>query len=201
MEYDELESLSYNFLHLTIQEFLAAYYVSKLTPSQQARMIDKSIGKQHFVIVLRFLAGLTKFNIHYSSDSSFSSRIFTFLKELVKRTPAKCLRTYCSQSSSKLESMRWMFKAQDKQLLRQSLGTGTQVLDLSQQVLAQFDCYVLGHCIAYSDCQWKLNLWHCELGEEGMRMLARGSGDCLHNVQEVNLDFSDVKNGVIYIGN
>ena len=54
MEYNELESVSYNFLHLTIQEFLAAYYVSKLPPSQQARMIDESIGKKHFVIVLCF---------------------------------------------------------------------------------------------------------------------------------------------------
>ena len=201
MEYDELESVSYNFLHLTIQEFLAAYYVSKLTPSQQAQMIDKSIGKEHLVIVLRFFAGLTKFNIQHSSDSSFSSRLFKFLKELVTRTPAKCLRTYYSQSSSKLESLRWMFEAQDKQLLRQALGTGTQDLNLSYQTLAPFDCYVLGHCIAYSDCQWKLTLRHCKLGEEGMRMLAKGSGDCLHNAQEVNLNFSDVKNGVTHLGN
>ena len=201
MEYDELESVSYNFLHLTIQEFLAAYYVSKLAPSQQARMIDKSIGKEHFVIMLRFFAGLTKFNIQHSSDSSFSSRLFKFLKELVTRTPAKCLRTYYSQCSSKLESLRWMFEAQDKQLLRQALGTGTQDLNLSNQTLTPFDCYVLGYCIAHSDCQWKLDLEDCRLGEEGMRMLARGSGDCLHHVQEINLGGNYVKNGVTHLGN
>ena len=201
MEYDELESVSYNFLHLTIQEFLAAYYVSKLPPSQQARIIDKSIGKKHFVIMLRFFAGLTKFNIQHSSDSSFSSRLFKFLKELVTRTPVKCLRTYYSQSSSKLESLRWMFEAQDKQLLRQALGTGTQDLNCFFQTLAPFDCYVLGHCIAYSDCQWKLVLWSCNVGEEGMRMLARGSSDCLHNVQKINLSENDLKNGVTHLGN
>ena len=201
MEYDELESVSYNFLHLTIQEFLAAYYVSKLTPSQQAQMIDKSIGKKHFVIVLRFFAGLTKFNIQHSSDNSFSSRLIKFLKELVMRTLAKCLQTYYSQSSSKLESVRWMFEAQDKQLLRRALGTGTQDLNLSYQTLAPFDCYVLGYCIAYSDCLWKLDLYGCKLGEEGLRMLARGSGDCLHNVQEIDLRRSDVKNGVTHLGN
>ena len=201
MAYDELESVSYNFLHLTMQEFLAAYYVSKLTSSQQARMIDKSIGRKHFVIVLRFFAGLTKFNIQHSSDSSFSSRLFKFLEELVTRTPAKCLRTYYSQDSSKLESLRWMFEAQDKQLLRQALGAGTQDLDLSYQTLAPFDCYVLGYCIAYSDCLWKLNLHCCKLGKEGMGMLARGSGDCLHSVQEIDLRRSDVKNGVTHLGN
>ena len=201
MEYDELESVSCNFLHLMIQEFLAAYYVSRLTPSKQAQMIDKSIGKKHFVIVLRFFAGLTKFNIQHSSDSSFSSRIFKFLKELVTRTPVKCLRTYYSQGSSKLESLRWMFEAQDKQLLRRALGTGKQDFDLTRQTPAPFDCYVLGYCIAYSDCQWKLYLWECKLGGEGMRMLARGSGDCLHNVQEIILTRTDVKNGVTYLGN
>ena len=201
MEYDELESVSYNFLHLTIQEFLAAYYASKLAPSQQVRMIDESIGKQHFVIVLRFFAGLTKFNIHHSSDSSFSSRLFKFLNELVTRTPAKCLQTYYSQHSSKLESLRWMFEAQDKQLLRQALGTGTQDLNLSRQTLAPFDCYVLGYCIAHSDCQWRLNLWWCRLEEEGMRMLARGSGDCLHHVQKIDLSQNIMKNGVIHLGN
>ena len=94
-----------------------------------------------------------------------------------------------------------MFEAQDKQLLRQALGTGTQDFVLSRQTLAPFDCYVLGHCIAYSDCQWKLDLLYCKLGEEGMRMLARGSGNCLHLVQKINVSFSDVKNGVTHLGN
>ena len=201
MEYDELESVSFNFLHLTIQEFLAAYYVSKLPLSRQARMMDESIGKEHFVIVLRFLAGLTKFNIQHSSDSSFCSRLFKFLKELVVRTPANRLRTYYSQRSSKLESLRWMFEAQDKQLLRQVLGTGTQYLNLSRQTLAPFDCYVLGYCIAQRVCQWKLDLKRCRLGEEGMRMLARGSDNCLHNVQEINLSWNYMKNGVTHLGN
>ena len=94
-----------------------------------------------------------------------------------------------------------MFEAQDKQLLRRALGTGTQSFSLYYQTLAPFDCYVLGYCIAYSDCQWKLTLWQCKLGEESMRMLAKGSGDCLHNVQEINLTGSDVKSGVTHLGN
>ena len=94
-----------------------------------------------------------------------------------------------------------MFEAQDKQLLRQTLGTGTQYFYLFGQTLAPFDCYVLGHCITYSDCQWKLTLYRCNVGEEGMRMLARGSGDGLHNVQEINLSGNDVKNGVTHLGN
>ena len=53
-----------------------------------------------------------------------------------------------------------------------------------------------------SDVKQNLDFRMCKLGEEGMRMLARGSCDCLHHVQEINLNnYSDVKNGVIHLGN
>ena len=189
MEYDALGTASYNFLHLTIQEFLAAYYVSKLPLSEQAQVIDDSVGKVHLVIMLRFYAGLTKFHSQQSSDSS----VFT---------PAGSFRRYYySKNSSKLESLRWMFETQEKQLLRQTLGTETQDLDLSHQTLAPFDCYVIGYCIAYSECQWRLNLSWFTLGEEGMRMLSRGSNDCFHRVQAIDLSWNDIKAGVTHLGN
>ena len=138
MEYDALGRASYNFLHLTIQEFLAAYYVSKLPLSEQAQVIDDSVGKIHLVIMLCFYAGLTKFHSQQSSDSSVLSRIMKFIKEQFTKTPAGSLRYYYSKNSSKLESLRWMFETQEKQLLRQTLGTETQDLDLSHQTLALF---------------------------------------------------------------
>ena len=202
IEYDALGTASYNFLHLTIQEFLAAYYVSKLPLSEQAQVIDDSVGKIHLVIMLRFYAGLTKFHSQQSSDSSLLSRIMKFTKEQFTKTPAGSFRRYYySKNSSKLESLRWMFETQEKQLLRQTLGTETQDLDLSHQTLAPFDCYVIGYCIAYSDCQWKLNLSWCTLGEEGMQMLSRGSNDCFHRVQAIDLSWNDIKAGVTHLGN
>ena len=180
-DYDERsESYSYNFLHLTIQEFLAAYHISTLDAAEQVQKIEDSLDKRHLEIVLRFFAGLTKFQ---SSDRS--------------STPRDWLQTYY-KSGSILECLRWMFEAQDKELLRQVLGDGTQDLHLSDQTLSPFDCYILGYCIAKSDCQWKLK---CRLGEEGMKMLSRGSEGCLRNVQVINLSWSDLKVGVQHLGN
>ena len=182
MDYDERsESYSYNFLHLTIQEFLAAYYISTLEASEQIRRIEDSLDKGHSEIMLRFFAGITKFK---SSDGS--------------KTPVEWLRTYY-ESGGELECLRWMFEAQDQGLIRQVLGNGTQDLDLSLQTLAPFDCYILGYCIAKSDCQWKLK---CRLGEEGMKMMVSGGGEgCLHNVQVINFEYSDLKAGVTHLGN
>ena len=181
-DYDERsESYSYNFLHLTVQEFLAAYYISTLEASEQVRKIEDSLHKGHLEIMLRFFAGLTKFQ---SSDRS--------------STPRDWLKTYY-ESGSELECLRWMFEAQDKELLRQVLGNGTQDLYRFGETLSPFDCYILGYCIAKSNCQWKLV---CTLGEEGMKMLSRGSDGCLRNVQMIDLDWSDLKAaGVEHLGN
>ena len=180
---DRYLSASYNFLHLTIQEFLAAFYISTRPPLQQIQIIGDSVGKRHLEIMLRFFAGLTKFHSQQSSDE----------------TPAGWLQTYY-KSGSKLECLRWMFEAQDEELLRQVLGSGTQDLDLSSQTLSPFDCYILGYCIAKSDCQWKLQ---CKFGEEGIKMMLSGGGDgCLRNVQVINLSGSVLKAaGVKHLGN
>ena len=185
-DYDERsESYSYNFLHLTIQEFLAAYYISRLEASEQVRKIKDSLHKRHLEIMLRFFAGLTKFQ---SSDGS--------------RTPIEWLQMYYesddTKPGSKLECLRWMFEAQDQELIRQVLGDGTQNPNLFGGTLAPFDCYVLGYCITNSDCQWILR---CRLEEEGMKMLSRGSDGCLRNVQVINLNYSDLKAGVTHLGN
>ena len=55
--------VSYNFLHLTLQEFFAAYHISYLGSS--GLEVFKQHGKdERWNVVLRFVAGLTKFQ-HY----------------------------------------------------------------------------------------------------------------------------------------
>ena len=51
--------ISYNFLHLTIQEFLAAYYISQLCSN--GLEVFKLYGGDRWKVVWRFVAGLTKF--------------------------------------------------------------------------------------------------------------------------------------------
>lgn len=58
---DRGHSFSHNFLHLTVQEFLAAYYMhSCLSAEQQLDQFRKHCSSSHFKKVLTFLAGLSK---------------------------------------------------------------------------------------------------------------------------------------------
>lgn len=52
---------SYNFLHLSIQEYLAAYHVSQLDTCTQQQLLESMCTEQHLKNMCLFLAAMTKF--------------------------------------------------------------------------------------------------------------------------------------------
>ena len=55
------EELSYQFTHLTVQEFLAAWFAAnKLSAEEQSKLFQEKWIKQRFKMMLLFLAGITE---------------------------------------------------------------------------------------------------------------------------------------------
>ena len=54
------KTMSYNFVHLSIQELLAAYCISKMKESEHVRVFQTLLGEPRFSAVLQFYAGITK---------------------------------------------------------------------------------------------------------------------------------------------
>ena len=54
------KSLSYNFLHLSVQELLAAYRISQMDSSKQIRVFKRMFGSLRFQAVLQYYCGFTK---------------------------------------------------------------------------------------------------------------------------------------------
>ena len=52
----------YTFLHLTFQEYLAAYHISKLEEEKQLEVITQYSQKKHMCVVWKFYCGLVDFN-------------------------------------------------------------------------------------------------------------------------------------------
>ena len=51
---------SYNFLHLTLQEFCAAKYISRLPPMQQLNCFEAHHCNNNFTMIWKFYSGITK---------------------------------------------------------------------------------------------------------------------------------------------
>ena len=51
----------YSFCHLTFQEFLAAYHISRLEDQEQLAIIQSCVPMKHMSMVFKFYCGLVKF--------------------------------------------------------------------------------------------------------------------------------------------
>ncbi len=164
------QATSYNFLHLSLQEYLAALHISKLPLPEQTRCFDSLIGNPAMAVVLRFLAGLTKFHFESYANMGFWGKLFK------SRTPADSLREFIYSGDTFIETIHWLFEAQDAQLARRALGSQIQSQNLSNKLLSPFDCYALGYCLSCSECLWRLDLQNCNIDPEGIKNLATTDG-------------------------
>ena len=170
---DQGTVLSYNFLHMTIQEFLTAFHMSQLPVAEQAKAFSELMEQEAFNVVLRFLAGLTKF----ADVPSESLRlIFGF----------KALNTF-----------HWIFETQNdiSRLLNVVAQDGCcEVIGRTNDSFARlrpFDAYVLGYCTAHSNCTWKYVVGFTD--QDAVDMLAHGASqagsNCNGKILVLNLNF------------
>ena len=54
------KSFSYNFLYLSVQELLAAYYISRMDSSKQLAVFEQMFGGSRFQAVLHYYSGFTQ---------------------------------------------------------------------------------------------------------------------------------------------
>ena len=176
---DEGAAVSYNFLHLTVQEYLAAFHLSQQPVEKQIEHYlkcgtggDKQMTS-HFQMVLRFLSGLRKFSGY----------------------PKMMLNTLCEKIT--FDTLHWLFEAQENNLFAELLGLSDVELSVHWPgVVTPFECFVLGYCVSHSNCTWKIDLWGCHIGDEGVEMLVRGTVEeetnCTGGISEIMLGWNSI---------
>ena len=168
-----LEAHYYQFLHLTIQEFLAARHLA-LTKSNKDKLefITSKLGDDTGRMTLLFLSGLTQLDflpIEQAFPASISIDTGVEHKYKNKTIPLR-----------KQERSHFLFLAH---LLYESRQTTynwllpclvTNSLNLSGHNLSQFDCLVLANFLALTpkDHVWdEINLSQCSLSIDGIKLL------------------------------
>ena len=167
------EAFSYSFLHLTLQEFLAALYIARLSPEELLKHFElETSGDGLFKVVMVFVAGLTKF----SGIPSDSVRAL-FIPEDSSNDPNA---RYCVKCDYVVlpDHVRWLFETQDPCKINSILGSGITNEFCGDGSIMPFDFYCLGYCIAHSHCQWKL-VFYVTITEEDAKMFTVG-GSALH---------------------
>jgi hypothetical protein len=125
--------VSYNFLHLTVQEFFAACYIAHLDDGG-IEIFLRYCREERWNVVWRFVAGLTQFK-------SYREHITSDLLLQANRQPSSLFLFQC------------MFEAQTKKYF--SFSTIESIEAFNPTTL---DAYALGYCIAnfLSEISWKV---------------------------------------------
>ena len=147
------KAVSHNFIHLSIQELLAAYYIATQLPaSEQVSKFNKLFDKSRFSAVFQFYAAITKLTTPGIKDVVI--RIARSNKESLLIPLLHCL--YEAQGLSLCESV-----AQQLQYR----------LDLSGTTLTPSDCLCIGYFLAHvckmAAGEFKVNVDSCSLGDQG----------------------------------
>ena len=140
---DRGASVSYNFLHLTVQEYLAAYHVSQQSRDEQVAFMREHIESKKLEVVVRFLAGL----------SELGRDLWDVVREF-----ASAARPH---DFIKPEILHCLFESQDSLAISSVLGS--DCVEFSLGGALPFDLYILGYCVTHSSCDWELVLNDCVL--------------------------------------
>ena len=190
---DEGAVVSYNFLHLTVQEYLAAIHLSQQPVEKQIRHFhDSTEENKHFHNILHFLSGVTKF-------TGYSNLMLDTLcvKRRLPRDWQSLMEIYGEDSDDEFDFdveagddsasvvckvtfdiLHWLFEAQDSKVIDKMFGSSDIEFHVPRGirgVVTAFDCFVLGYCVSHSNCTWRIFLGGFNVGDEGVEMLVRGA--------------------------
>ena len=166
--YEEGEDLvSYNFLHYTVQEYLAALHLSHLQPQEQMTLTDTKC----------FRKVVTKYGRSYYEATQFKTT-FQFLAGITKLEafPVDFLSNLLSLEAATMYS--WLYESQNLPVLRSVLGSSERELGLRYSATTT-DYFVAGYCLAHSNCTWSIVCDFISVDDVAMEFLSKG---CNHQL-------------------
>ena len=127
-------TVTHSFLHFTIQEFLAAYHLSKQPAQVQEFFLETHKSDNQFHMLLRFLIGLNIDALQYIGEATANQEITT-------------------------THLHWLFESQSPLAISSYLGNkSAKYISWGETVSSGFDLYALSYCLCNSNCSWDLKI-------------------------------------------
>ena len=154
----------YTFLHLTFQEYLAAYHISKLEEENQLKVIIQYSQKKHMIVVWKFYCGLVNFNEH---DDRLKN-ILSFKDDL--------FNVHCAFESQQSVTC-------DSVVMTGESGT----LTFKNHFLTPSDSTAIGYVVKNAEFPVeKVVLDRCTLSQEGVHALIDKAGDKISSLKALS---------------
>ena len=146
---------SYNFLHLTVQEYCSAFYLSMLTDKEQFECFKKYQLFESFQMIWRFYSGITRLRNKHT---------------LRCMLPSKWVESHYRKRRV-IELLHCVYEAHNDEVCHVVGNHLDGNIDLSGCKLDQISCSALGYLL--ERCRGTLvNLCYYHIGDEGYRILS-----------------------------
>ena len=147
---------SYNFLHLTVQEFCAAFYISKLSDKEQCECFEKYQFYDSFHMILRMYSGITSLK---NKDIFHHMLPSTWVKSNYRKRRI-------------IELLHCVYEAHNNEVCNIVGNHLDGNIDLSLCKLDQISCTALSYLLEqYRGALRVVRLLGCHIGDEGCRIL------------------------------
>ncbi len=179
-------AVNYNFFHLTYQEFLTAFHISQLPPSEQKALFLQCLDEgdpPKMSVVWRFVAGMTGFpDIGWDKYLRLINGEVVVVEgkeeEVVKQDEEWKEAEKVVKQKDDHSQIVTPFLAQclyEAQEVDCAMTLGRSGIRFNgRRNCSPFECFVVGYCVAASRCEWRVDLSHSGLGTEMVEMLGCG---------------------------
>ena len=176
------KSLSFNFIHLSIQEFLAAHHVTTLPPSKELSFLQKNFWNNpvYFNMFDIYVALTNGQRPSFKQFLQQPSLMEKFKKFLTGREDSVGISQQLLSDKIKCLRMYYCFQEAGDMVMCKSIEEATkldeQQIDLRFTWLSPSDLECLTTFLTCSSRkEWnKLYLWDCHIQDHGLQILQRG---------------------------
>ena len=146
-------SVSYSFLHLTLQEYLAAYHWSQQPAADVKNVVDKIFPLDSFIDNFRDLR-------HHDSNTYIHPQVVLFIAGMTKLTWCPHIHSFQYHQDGTFESLHLLhllYETQCTELINHTLSPAVNTLGCNFiNPRTAFDFFVTGYCISHSGLTWSV---------------------------------------------
>ena len=186
------KTMTFNFLHFSIQEFLAAYRVANLSQSKELKILKEKFWSDIHSNMFAIYITLTK-----GQRPSFKQFIKPSLGQRFKGfiTGAQVANRFVDDKVKCFRLFKCFFEAGDKEIctsIENAKTFNNKIISLYDISSSPSDVECITVFLTYSSHkEWKrLNLWSCYIQDHGVRILHRGLTRCDITITSLDLSYN-----------